>query len=422
MTNDLASGVFSNLKTLKFPYKLYHILQSSERYKNIIEWMHEGESFRILDEELFVKNIIPIYFPGTQFETFIRQLNLYGFETQEKGKKTNIGKVYASNLFIRGREDLLHDIKRAGTKQSTKDKSGESVSSKRHKRAKLSSSSSVDLQVPSDDSSMGSTTQSETSPRDMLPCRSPHSSYNCIVQSDREASVPSTPRLPVASHSAATSTIDPQASILSSHFHHSLPTHLSSGSTGVWLALRTVSTKVTEHVQCTFIPRDLITLHSEPLHINSLLADVTDSDFTIEHFLSSVTAPSPPTTNHHPHSQNTTTYEYSTVLESRISPVEYIVAHTPYAGFDHHALLSDPLDATVHEHDWSRLAESLSASGQVSADPRQVRAVKVESPTQVALASAETAAIPPSSSYMGERQTGTTASGVTPGTRKRRPA
>ena len=367
MANDLTSGVFSNLKTLKFPYKLYHILQCSERYKNIIEWMHEGDSFRILDEELFVKNIIPIYFPGTQFETFIRQLNLYGFETLDKGKKTNIGKVYASKLFIRGREDLLHDIKRGGTKKSTKDKSSESVSSKRHKRAKLSSSSSVDLQVPSDDSSMGSTTQSETSPRDMIPCRSP-SSYNCLVQSARETSVPSTPRVPIASHPAASSSTDPQTSILSSHFHHALPSpHLSSGSTGVWLAMRTVSTKVTEHVQCTFIPRDLITLHSEPLHIDLLLADVTDSDFNVDHFLSSITAPSPPTTNHHPHSQSTTTYEYSTVLESHFSPVEYIVAHTPYAGFDHHALLSDPLDATVHEHDWSLLAESLSASGQVSA-------------------------------------------------------
>lgn len=97
-----------------FPKRLYDLLENAERdgYAHVISWMPDGKSFKIhvdgsLDEE-DEKAIIAILkrtFNQTRFKSFLRQLQLYGFERTYKGPHRGECK---HELFVRGRRDLLH--------------------------------------------------------------------------------------------------------------------------------------------------------------------------------------------------------------------------------------------------------------------------------------------------------------------------
>ena len=68
--------------TAHFPLLLHAILTKAEsdRYSHICHWKSHGRSFCVLDRDLFVTTIMPLYFRQSQFASFQRQLNLYGFE------------------------------------------------------------------------------------------------------------------------------------------------------------------------------------------------------------------------------------------------------------------------------------------------------------------------------------------------------
>ncbi|CAD8083022.1 unnamed protein product [Paramecium sonneborni] len=58
---------------------LYKILENQE-YENIIRWNDLGDKFIILDKPIFISKILPKYFRHQKFSSFVRQLNLYGFQ------------------------------------------------------------------------------------------------------------------------------------------------------------------------------------------------------------------------------------------------------------------------------------------------------------------------------------------------------
>ncbi|CAD8170886.1 unnamed protein product [Paramecium octaurelia] len=58
---------------------LYKILENQE-YENIIRWNDSGEKFIILDKPTLISKILPIYFRHQKFSSFLKQLNLYGFQ------------------------------------------------------------------------------------------------------------------------------------------------------------------------------------------------------------------------------------------------------------------------------------------------------------------------------------------------------
>ncbi|NXO58699.1 HSF2 protein, partial [Aramus guarauna] len=77
-----------------------------------------GQSFLVLDEQRFAKEILPKYFKHNNMASFVRQLNMYGFRKVvhvDSGivKLERDGPVeFQHPYFKQGREDLLEHIKR----------------------------------------------------------------------------------------------------------------------------------------------------------------------------------------------------------------------------------------------------------------------------------------------------------------------
>jgi hypothetical protein len=95
---------------VRFLAQLYAIL-ADERHADCISWNVEGTSFTVFNPNDFQQNVLPKFFKTTKFASFQRQLNYFGFQ-----KLRQRGYSYAHTLFMKGRRDLLVDIKR---KQNT---------------------------------------------------------------------------------------------------------------------------------------------------------------------------------------------------------------------------------------------------------------------------------------------------------------
>ncbi|NXA35510.1 HSF2 protein, partial [Eudromia elegans] len=84
----------------------------------LITWSQNGQSFLVLDEQRFAKEILPKYFKHNNMASFVRQLNMYGFRKVvhvDSGivKQERDGPVeFQHPYFMQGREDLLEHIKR----------------------------------------------------------------------------------------------------------------------------------------------------------------------------------------------------------------------------------------------------------------------------------------------------------------------
>ena len=96
-----------------FPQRLYDMLEDAEQegYSHLIAWSADGKSFKISydDAKLSTNNkplveILQRRFNQTQFKSFLRQLQLYGFERQFKGSRRGECK---HPLFQRGHKQLL---------------------------------------------------------------------------------------------------------------------------------------------------------------------------------------------------------------------------------------------------------------------------------------------------------------------------
>ena len=95
-----------------FPRKLYSILTQSEineKYSQIISWVSHGRAFKIYDRDLFCTRIMPIYFYGSQWPSFVRQLRDWGFHKID-GWTNPDRDAFFHDFFLRAREDLSHWI------------------------------------------------------------------------------------------------------------------------------------------------------------------------------------------------------------------------------------------------------------------------------------------------------------------------
>jgi len=89
-----------------FLVKLFCIL-SRDDLRHIIKWLPHGRSWRIIDPVEFEMSVIPTYFGHSSMNSFLRQVNGWGFKRMTQGRNKN---SYYNEYFLRG---LPHLCKKA---------------------------------------------------------------------------------------------------------------------------------------------------------------------------------------------------------------------------------------------------------------------------------------------------------------------
>lgn len=91
-----------------FLQKTYDILENAD-LDSIIAWNESGTLFLVKNVTDFCDQVLPVYFKHNNYASFVRQLNMYDFHKVREGSWDN---AFKHPLFLKGREDLLKEIKR----------------------------------------------------------------------------------------------------------------------------------------------------------------------------------------------------------------------------------------------------------------------------------------------------------------------
>jgi hypothetical protein len=94
-----------------FPCKLHELLDRIEvdGYADILSWLPHGRCFKIHKQQEFLETILPNYFVMTKKSSFLRQLNLYGFNRLSSGPDKG---AYYHELFLKGMKWLCKSMVR----------------------------------------------------------------------------------------------------------------------------------------------------------------------------------------------------------------------------------------------------------------------------------------------------------------------
>ncbi|KAH8549551.1 HSF-type DNA-binding-domain-containing protein [Umbelopsis sp. PMI_123] len=98
-----------------FVTKLYNIV-GDEEIQHLISWSKEGDVFSVKNPTEFARTILPQYFKHNNWQSFVRQLNMYGFHKVNDVFHTLTNEQqlweFAHECFRRGQPELLQKIKR----------------------------------------------------------------------------------------------------------------------------------------------------------------------------------------------------------------------------------------------------------------------------------------------------------------------
>jgi hypothetical protein len=94
-----------------FPWRLHSMLDDAQNdgFQEIVSWVQDGAAFKVHDSDEFVKQVMPNYFDQTKYESFRRQLNMYGFTRANRGEKRGL---YFHELFLESDRRLCRNITR----------------------------------------------------------------------------------------------------------------------------------------------------------------------------------------------------------------------------------------------------------------------------------------------------------------------
>lgn len=101
--------------TLKFPAKLWRIVNSCKT--GAIVWEPDGDSIKV-DRKKFEEQYLKagVFFKTANFQSFIRQLNIYGFRkiptNGPKNQHDGAVFIYKHDFFKRGHPDYLSEVVR----------------------------------------------------------------------------------------------------------------------------------------------------------------------------------------------------------------------------------------------------------------------------------------------------------------------
>ncbi|GAA5991511.1 hypothetical protein JCM11641_001190 [Rhodosporidiobolus odoratus] len=107
-----------------FIYKLYQLLHDPT-FQHLVKFSEEGDSFTVFDPDLFASECLGRHFKHSNFSSFVRQLNMYGFHKVNKlprgVRTTDPAWEFSHAEFRRGDIDALDRIKRRPPPPATAD-------------------------------------------------------------------------------------------------------------------------------------------------------------------------------------------------------------------------------------------------------------------------------------------------------------
>lgn len=136
--------------TNQFPWRLHRMLKEvkKENLDSIISWLPGGEqnTFKVHKKDEFVEHIMPRYFNQTKYKSFLRQLNLWGFDRiLDSGPMRG---SYRHPLFVKDKPELCHQMKRTKVKGLKQKEESESTMLPTQLTASLSNTNNILRPLP----------------------------------------------------------------------------------------------------------------------------------------------------------------------------------------------------------------------------------------------------------------------------------
>lgn len=78
----------SSIRSQKLPAKLNAMLSTPE-FEHIVGWMPHGRAWKVHSTHLFVQHVMPRFFEYSNYNSFIRLVNAWGFRRLTKGPDRN---------------------------------------------------------------------------------------------------------------------------------------------------------------------------------------------------------------------------------------------------------------------------------------------------------------------------------------------
>mmetsp|Transcript_20854 Transcript_20854/g.41368 ORF Transcript_20854/g.41368 Transcript_20854/m.41368 type:complete len:787 (-) Transcript_20854:90-2450(-) len=96
-----------------FPVKTHHLIVHLDKHNpGIAAFSADGSSFEVYDQVTFSQQYLPQYFKHSNWGSFVRQLNLYGFTSSRSMDKSDV-QVWRHDYFHRDKRESVGKIKRS---------------------------------------------------------------------------------------------------------------------------------------------------------------------------------------------------------------------------------------------------------------------------------------------------------------------